>query len=146
MLNLCSQISKTKFYTHIWFKSTIQYWRGIGWTTVHVQQEYFTGIKVGDYFRQKRCIVNLMIWSLNQKWCNHHNLSLKAACHLKAERDRCLAALAGPFSAPYLPIFTLSSGEKKVDTQGAVPDSSNSRFMSNRPWCYKRRMVLTLPC
>ena len=28
-----------------------------------------------------------------------------------------------------------------VDTQGAVPDSSDRRFVSNRPWCYERRMV-----
>ena len=30
-----------------------------------------------------------------------------------------------------------------VDTRGAVPDSSNCRFVSNRPWRYERRMVLT---
>jgi len=40
----------------------------------------------------------------------------------------------------------VTSGRQMVDTRGAVPDSSNSRFVSNRPWRYKRRMVLTLPC
>ena len=40
----------------------------------------------------------------------------------------------------------VTSGRQMVDTQGAVPDSSNSRFVSNRPWRYERRMVLTLPC
>ena len=28
-----------------------------------------------------------------------------------------------------------TSGRQMVDTWGAVSDSSNSRFMSNRPWC-----------
>jgi len=37
-------------------------------------------------------------------------------------------------------------GYVRVDTRGAVLDSSNSRFVSNRPWCCERRMVLTLPC
>jgi len=38
------------------------------------------------------------------------------------------------------------SGRQMVDTRGVVPNSSNSRFVSNRPWCYERRLVLTLPC
>ena len=38
------------------------------------------------------------------------------------------------------------SGRQMVDTRGAVPDSSNSCFVSNRPWRYEQRMVLTLPC
>ena len=40
----------------------------------------------------------------------------------------------------------VTSGRQKVDTRGAVPDSSNCRFVSNRPWYYERRMVLTLSC
>lgn len=44
-----------------------------------------------------------------KRWCSHYNMSLLAAYCLKAER-RGLAALAGPFSAQYLTIFTLSSG------------------------------------
>ena len=38
------------------------------------------------------------------------------------------------------------SGRQMVDTRGAVPDSSNCHFKSNRPWRYERQMVLTLPC
>ena len=38
------------------------------------------------------------------------------------------------------------SGRQKVDTWGAVPDSNNSSFVSNCPWCYERQAVLTLPC
>jgi len=40
----------------------------------------------------------------------------------------------------------VASGRQKIDTRRAVPDSSNCRFVSNRPWCYERWMVLTLPC
>ena len=40
----------------------------------------------------------------------------------------------------------VTSGRQKVDTRGAVPDSSNCRFVLNRPWRYERRMILTLPC
>jgi len=40
----------------------------------------------------------------------------------------------------------ITSGRQKVDTRGAVPDSSNCRFVSNHPWRYERWMVLTLPC
>ena len=40
----------------------------------------------------------------------------------------------------------ITSGRQMVDTRGAVPDSSNSRFVSNRPWRYEQQMVLTLPC
>ena len=40
----------------------------------------------------------------------------------------------------------VTSGRQMVDTRGAVPDSSNSRFVSNCPWHCEQRMVLTLPC
>jgi len=40
----------------------------------------------------------------------------------------------------------VTSGRQRVDTLGAVPNSNNSHFMSNRSWCCKQRMVLTLPC
>ena len=42
----------------------------------------------------------------------------------------------------------VTSGRQMVDTytRGAVPDSSNCLFVSNRTWRYERRMVLTLPC
>ena len=40
----------------------------------------------------------------------------------------------------------VTSGRQMVDTRRAMPDSSNSRFESNRPWRCERRMVLTLPC
>ena len=40
----------------------------------------------------------------------------------------------------------VTSGRQMVDVWGAVPNSSNSHSMSNRPWRYERRMVLTLSC
>jgi len=36
----------------------------------------------------------------------------------------------------------VKSGRQMVDTRGAVPDSSNCRFVSNCPWRYERQMVL----
>jgi len=37
----------------------------------------------------------------------------------------------------------VTSCTQMVDTQGAVPDSSNSHFVSNRPWRHERSVYLT---